>query len=221
MRQFSILTLLIFLTLVINSNPSLSAIKGKVDYSIPVDYTKLSEPELSMKAREYYYNALQSKEKTISEDLTNALFLYYVLEKMNPDSVEYALKLGVLNDKADNYRYAKGYFSKALGINKENPEIYFYFGEFYYKRESYRKALRYYNEAYKHGFDTNYDTLYRMGDIYEKFGDSRSALKYLKEAQKQSQNPELDNKILRIEAYDPVNKEFYSDTRIRKPQLLD
>ena len=74
MRQFSILTLLIFLTLVINSNPSLSAIKGKVDYSIPVDYTKLSEPELSMKAREYYYNALQSKEKTISEDLTNEIF---------------------------------------------------------------------------------------------------------------------------------------------------
>ena len=55
----------------------------------------------------------------------------------------------------------------------------------------------------------------RYGDIYEKFGDTRSALKYLHEAQKQSANPELENKIKRIEAQDAINKEYYSDTRIR------
>ena len=54
-----------------------------------------------------------------------------------------------------------------------------------------------------------------MGDIYEKFGDTRSALKYLRDAQAQSSNQELENKILRIEAQDAINKEFYSDTRIR------
>ena len=140
---------------------------------------------------------------------------------ITPSTTRLSTQLGVLNDKANNDRFAKGYFSKALGINNENPEIYFYFGEFYYKREQYRKALKHYNEAFKFGFDTNYDTLYKIGDIYEKFGDSRSALKYLKEAQKQSPNPELDNKILRIETYNPANKEYYSDTRIRKPQLLD
>ena len=140
---------------------------------------------------------------------------------MNPDSVEYAVKLGVLNDRVGRDRYAKGYFSKALGIDKENPVIYYNFGEFYYRRESYRNALRHYNQAYKYGFDTNYDTLYKMGDIYEKFGDSRSALKYFKEAQKQSPNEELDNRILKIEAYDPMNKEFYEDTRIRKPFYLN
>ena len=94
-------------------------------------------------------------------------------------------------------------------------------GEFYYKRELYRRALKYYNEAYKLGMSTNYDLLYKMGDIYEKFGDSRSALKYFKAAQKQSPNVELDNRILKIEAYDPANKEFYEDTRIRKPFYLN
>ena len=221
MRQLSITILLISLVLLLNQNVAFSAIKGKIDYSIPVDYSKLSEPELSMKARKYYYSAIDSKEKTVTEDMTNALFLYSVLEKMNPDSVEYAVKLGVLNDRAGRDRYAKGYFSKALGIDKENPVIYYNFGEFYYRRESYRNALRHYNQAYKHGFDTNYDTLYKMGDIYEKFGDSRSALKYFKEAQKQSPNEELDNRILKIEAYDPANKEFYEDTRIRKPFYLN
>ena len=54
-----------------------------------------------------------------------------------------------------------------------------------------------------------------MGDIYEKFGDTRSSLKYLKEALEQNPNTELENKIKRIEANDAINKEFYSDTRIR------
>jgi len=54
-----------------------------------------------------------------------------------------------------------------------------------------------------------------MGDIYEKFGDTRSALKYLYDAQKQSANAELDAKIKRIELQDSINKEYYSDTRIR------
>lgn len=205
----------------ISANSAFSAIKGKIDYSIPIDYSKLSEPELSAKARKYYFDAIDSKEKTISEDLSNALFLYSVLEKVNPDSLEYALKLGVLNDIANRDRYAKGYFSKALGINKENPEIYYYFGEFYYRRESYRKALRHYIQAYKHGYDSHYETLYKMGDIYEKFGDSRSALKYFKEAQKQNPNEELDKRVLKIEAYNPTNKEFYEDTRIRKPFYLN
>ena len=54
-----------------------------------------------------------------------------------------------------------------------------------------------------------------MGDIYEKLGDTRSALKFLNEAQSQSTNPELENKIKRIQANDAINKEYYSDTRIR------
>ena len=221
MRQFSILILLIFSISLISSIPAFSAIKGRVDYSIPIDYSKLSEPELSTKARKYFYNVLDSKDNINPEDLTNALFLYYVLEQINPDSIEYALKLGILNDKAKRDRYAKGYFSKALGINKNNPEIYYYFGEFYYTRERYHKALRYYNEAYKHGFDKNYDTLYKIGDIYEKFGDSRSAIKYLKEAQTKKPSDKLENRILKIEAFDKTNKEFYSDTRIRKPQMYE
>ena len=88
-------------------------------------------------------------------------------------------------------------------------------GEFYYKRELYRKALKHYCEAYKRGFTKNYDILYKMGDIYEKLGDTRSALKYLHDAQIQSPNPELDNKIKQIEIFDSTNKEYYSNTRIR------
>ena len=147
--------------------------------------------------------------------MTNALMLYNVLEKKSPTNIEYPIKLGILYDKLYKDRQSKGFFSKAIGIDNTNPKPYFYLGEFYYKRELYRKALKYYNKAYKLGDSTNYDLLFKIGDIYEKFGDTRSALKYLKEAQSQSANPELNNKIKRIEAQDAVNKEYYSNTRIR------
>ena len=69
--------------------------------------------------------------------------------------------------------------------------------------------------AYKNGYETNYDLLYKMGDVYEKLGDSHSALKYLKAAEKQSSNSELTSKIKEVEAQDAINSLYYRDTRIR------
>ena len=214
MRQLSTIILLIsfYLNLLL---PSFGAMKGGIEYSIPIDYSKLNEIEVEEKARNYFYLAEKLRDGIVNEDMTNALFLYNILSKVNPDKLEYSVKLGILYDKVGKDRQAKGLFSRAIGINKESPLPYFYFGEFYYKRNLYRKAMKYYNEAYKKGFKTNYDLLFRMGDIYEKFGDTRSALKYLKEAEAQNPNSELADKIKRVELQDSVNKEYYSDTRIR------
>lgn len=215
MRQFSITILLIFAILFGTNIPTFSAIKGGIEYSIPTDYSKIDEQEVELKARLYFYNAEKLQDGIVNEDMTNALMLYNILQKINPDKIEYPIKTGILYDKINKDRQAKGNFSRAIGIDKTNPLPYLHLGNFYYKRELYRKALNYYNETYKRGFEKNYNLLYKMGDIYEKFGDTRSALKYLRDAQAQSSNQELENKILRIEAQDAINKEFYSDTRIR------
>lgn len=215
MRQVSIIILLISLVLSGTITPAFSAIKSGIEYSIPIDYTKINEKETEQKAQVYFHNAEKLKDGIINDDMTNALMLYTVLQKINPNKIEYPIKLGILYDKIRKDKYARGNFFRAMGLDENSPVPYFYLGELYYKRELYRKALRYYNEAYKKGFETNYDLLYQIGDIHEKFGDSRSALKYLYEAQKQSANPELEAKIKRIETLDAINKEYYSDTRIR------
>ena len=214
MRQPSIIILLISLIILSSGLSANSAIRGKIDYSIPVDYSKLSESEIEAKAKVYYFNALKYKDNEVNEDITNALMLYNVLLNINPDSIPYCLKLGSLYDKLGMDKHAKGNYSRAIGIDSSQPEPYFYMGEFYYKREMYRKALKYYGEAYSRGYTTNYDMLYKIGDIYEKFGDTRSALKYLQDASAQNPNSELDNKIKRIEAQHSINNEYYSDTRI-------
>ena len=215
MRQVYIVFLLILFLCLNATLPSFATIRGGINYSIPTDYSKIKEDEVELKARLYFHNAERLKDGVINDDMTNALMLYSVLQQVNPDKLDYPIKLGILYDKIGKDRQAKGNFSRAIGLDKTSPLPYFYLGEFYYKRELYRRALRYYNDAYKLGFDTNYDLLYRIGDIYEKFGDTRSSLKYLNEAKKQSPNAELDNKIKRIETQDAINKEYYSDTRIR------
>lgn len=215
MRQPSIIILLISLIFLSSSLSVSATIRGKIDYSIPVDYSKLSTEEVESKAKVYYFNAMKYQDNKINEDVTNALMLYNVLLNINPQSIEYCLKLGSLYDKLDMDKQAKGNISRAIGIDQSRPEPYFYFGEFYYKRELYRKALKYYGLAYERGYTTNYDMLYKMGDIYEKFGDTRSALKYLNDASAQNPNSELDNKIKRIETQHSINNTYYSNTRIK------
>ena len=215
MRQLTTTFLLIFGILAISIQPSYSAIKGGINYSIPVYYDNLSETELQEKGKVYFHNAIRLENGVMNEDMTQALNIYTILQNLNPENIDYSVKLGRLYEKIGKDRYAKGNFSRAIGINSLRPEPYFYFGEYYYNKQQYRKALKYYNEAYKNGYQANYDLLYKMGDIYEKFGDSHSALKFLKDAEKQSPNSELSAKIKSVEAQDAVNRAYYKNTRIR------
>lgn len=195
--------------------PSYSALQGKLDYQIPIDYTKLSEEELDSKAGVYYNLALKTYNGKINDEMTTALNLYAVLCNKNPKSIFYKIRLGILYDIIGKDRYAKGCFYAAIGVDKTQPEPFFRLGEFYYRRELYKRALNMYKIAYKKGYQGHYDTLYKIGDIYEKFGDTEAALKYLKLASEKSPNSELDSKIQRVESANQINKEYYSDTRIR------
>ena len=132
MRQLSTIFLLVFIAFVFTT-PSYSAYKGGVSYSIPIEYRNLSESELNDKAKIYFHNALKLNDGEINEDMTNALLIYSILQNVNPDNVVYPVKLGILYDKIGKDRYAKGGFSRAIGINPSYADAYFYFGEFYYK----------------------------------------------------------------------------------------
>lgn len=209
-RLIKILFLFLFLFMAV---PAYPALKGGLEYQIPVDYSKLNEAELEEKAGFYYHLAL--KNETLNDDMTAALNLYHILAHKNPANTEYKIKLGTLYDIIGKDRYAKGCFYDAIGVDKSKPEPFFRLGEFYYRREMYKHALKMYRIAYRKGYMTHYDTLYKMGDIYLKLGDTKAALKYLNQASEISPNPELSEKINKAENADVLNQEYYSDTRIR------
>ena len=69
--RFFLAVLIIFVSI----SPSYCALKGTLDYQIPVDYTKLSEEELDSKAGVYYNLALKTYNGKINDEMTSALNL--------------------------------------------------------------------------------------------------------------------------------------------------
>ena len=199
--------LLIPLILFFSLLPSHSALKGGVDYKIPFDYTKLNQSELEAQAEFYYNTALKTKE--LNENMTYALNLYSLLSDAYPENIAYPLHLGKLYETLGKDRYAKGMYSRAVGINQSRPEPYFYLGDFYYKKEQYRKALKYYIKAYDNGYSNNYPTLEKIGKIYQKFGDTEKALHYLQCASTLNPNSNLDRTIMNVKNSDDINREYY------------
>ena len=198
-----------------SANFAYANLEGRLEYQIPIDYTKLSQEELDSKAGFYYNLATKNYNGELNKDITASLNLYMMLHKKNPQNTFYSTRLGALYDLIGQDEFACSCFEIALGIDSSKPEIYYRLGEFYYKRQFLNKALKNYKEAYKKGYSEHYETLYRMGDIYEKFGDTEAAMKYLRLAAQKSPNLDLDNKIQRLSVVNESNKEYYSDTRIR------
>lgn len=214
MRQ--VIRLLLTLLAMLTIFPSFAAYQGKIDYMIPIDYTQLNQAELEEKAEFYYNRALKTYNDSINDEVTSALNLYTILTKKCPENQLYPVKLGYLYDITGHDRLAKSCFFQAMGIDTKKPLPYFYLGEFYYRRQSYKNALKFYKRAYDNGYSENYDTLYKIGDIYEKFGDTKASLKYLNVAAKINTNSDLEHKIERIKVNDAHNKTYYTNSKMRE-----
>ena len=77
LTKFLIVLILLNLTLI----PVSAAVKGGINYQIPIDYTKLNQSDLEAKAEFYYNTAVNSKK--VNEDMTSALVLYTILLSQN------------------------------------------------------------------------------------------------------------------------------------------
>ena len=171
MRQ-SIKFLLVFIISSGLTFPSYAAIKGSLEYKIPIDYSKIDQQELEAEAETMFNRAVQNSKGKVDEDMTAALNMYTILSNSDPENVIYAVRLGKLYDLIRKDRYAKGNYYRAMGIDTERPEAYYYLGEYYYSRAQYRRALKMYERAYEHGYQGNFFNNSRLREIYRKFGDS-------------------------------------------------
>lgn len=164
----------ILLSIILLSVSADAAIKGGLEYNIPIDYSQLNEQELSNKADSFYSSALITSNGKVNEDVTTALNLYNILANKNPQNQTYPLRAGKLYDIIGKDRYAKGNYYRAMGINSANPEPYFFLGEYFYNRKQYRRALKFYKEAYNRGYASNPETLSRLNVINKKLASPKS-----------------------------------------------
>ena len=183
--------------------------------SVSIDYSKFNNDKIKSEAAAYFDKALKTSDETEKDKyLQYAATRYYILSNTDKDNIDYYIALGRIYDMRKIDKYAKAYFCNALGVNHKNPNANYYFGEYYYSREKYKKALEYYKKALIYGYKgDSSEMLKKMGYMYEQYGDLDRAVMYYKNSAAMKSDPELVKKIQYI---DGAN---YSSTGYDKKKL--
>lgn len=142
--------------------------------------------------------------------LQEAMRYYFLLSKIDINSIAAHIGLARVYDEMNLDKLAKEHFFLAYDINNKNPELNLRFGDFYYKRQDFRTALPYYKTAYINGYFANPGLNQNLGVIYEKLADIETSKKFYIVAQRLNpQNLELQNKIQLLDAINYSQSQYY------------
>lgn len=192
---------------------------GEIQYNNTfIDYSKVDK-ETTKKLADYYFEkALNEQDESSRLNyLRKASGEYFIWTQAEPKNLYPIVQMARVYDLEEENRYAKAYFFQALKIDKNNAETNYYFGEYYYKRKDYNRAIYFYNVAFQNGWKENFDILLKMGTIYEKLGDLLRANQYYKKAfLVDPGNTNIPDKIREIEALKYQNTGYYNYNMIRR-----
>lgn len=194
-------------------NSCFSVQQGGVQYVIPIDYSIIDEAALNNEAESLfssYMAAEDEKQKKIL--LERMLSSYSILGNIDKGNPLYFTRLGIIFDKMGRDRYAKSNFCRATNLVPDYAYGFNCYGDFFFERSMYIKALREYMRAYNAGYQNNYDTLYQIGSVYEKLGDFTSAVGFYRKASAVKSSPELSEKIKNLEEL-LKNNSIYDEQR--------
>ncbi len=157
---------------------------GELQYNNTyIDYSKINKATVRKNADNHFEKALKEKDYNVRKELLEkASGEYFILTQLDAKDIYPIIQIARVYDLENQNSYAKAYFFQALKINKYDISANYYFGDFYYYRREYTKALKYYNVAFDKGLRENFDILYKMGVMYEKLGDLIRANQYYKKA---------------------------------------
>lgn len=210
-KNLNIFPLLLLLLLLFNINISYASVAGRLEYnSVLFDYSKLNFDSIKNDADKNFAMFLNANNETDKKQFLDlATSKYYILTKVDYSRIEPYIQLGRIYDYKNHPRLAKENFSKAININSNNPFANFYFGEFYYKRRDYKRALKYYKIAYNNGFNNKYDINYRMAIIHEKFADLINAKKFYEITYSIKPDSKIQEKIQLLNELNYDKSEYY------------
>ncbi len=189
---------------------------GEVQYNNTlIDYSKIDKSSTQELADYYFEKALKAQTPSEKKEfLQKASGEYFILSQIEPHNIYPLVQLARVYDFENKNSYSKAYFFRALKIDRYNAQTNYYFGEYYYTREDYIRALYYYNKAFENGFHENYKVLIKMAIMYEKLGDLLRANQYYKKAFLVSPNNAiLPEKIREIESLKYKNSGYYNQKR--------
>ena len=181
-----------------------------IEYDVPIDYSKIDKNALATQANLFFNHFEQITDDEYKKKYIQPLLnRYSVLSVMVPEDPFNFTRLGILYDIMGNDRYAKSCFFKATNLVPDYAYATYSFGNYYYKRGLYRKALAQYKVSEGLPYPYSYDRYMKMGAVYEKLGNYKEALVFYKSAYKQQNGLELYNKILLLEELNSKNMLYH------------
>ena len=206
----------LFIFLFVSGMPAFSVQSGGVEYVVPIDYSLLDEKAINDDAEKLFSEFINSPEKINNpEFMENLINDYAVLSKINKDNPLYFVRLGIIYDKTGKDCWAKSNFCRGANLIPDYPYAFFSFGNYFFDRLEYRKALREYLRANDCGYGDNPENLFKIGVIYEKTGDYSNAIKYYRAANAKQNKPEISKKIQILEDKLKINS-LYNESCGRK-----
>lgn len=192
--SYFVILFLTFLSVCVN--PVFAVQNAQIEYTVPIDYSFINENSLNNEAEKLFKEYLNtSNQETKKVLLDKMLSDYSILSNINKDNPLYFIRLGIIYDKMGKDRYAKSNFCRGANLIPNYPYAFYSYGNFFFDRAEYRKALKEYMRAYNCGYSSHYYNLYQIAVIYEKFGDYSKAILYYRMALKQKYSQELVEKI--------------------------
>ena len=210
--SFLIITLIVLL-----SHPVNAVQTGGVQYNMPIDYSFINETNLNKEAENLFQSYIKAENSKQKEILLNKMLSdYSILSEINKENPLYVTRLGIIYDKLGKDRWAKSNFCKSTNLVPNYPYAFYSYGNFFFDRAEYRKALREYMRAYNTGYSSHYYNLYQIGVIHEKYGDFSEAIKFYKRALVYKDTPELRGKIQKLEELLTANSLYNQRQKVNK-----
>lgn len=198
--------ILLIACLAFTTHVSLAIQYANIEYDVPIDYSKIDKNALANQANLFFNHFEQITDEEYKKKYIQPLLnRYAVLSVMDPSDPFYFTRLGILYDIMGNDRYAKSNFFKATNLVPDYSYASYAFGNYYYKRGYFRKALDQYKRISSLPAPYSYDRFMKMGSVYEKLGNYKKALEFYKAAYKEKNGLELYNKILLLEDLNSKN----------------
>lgn len=204
---------ILYLTLVslLICQPVYSTQKAGVEYNERrIDYSVINRQDVLTEADLFFDKYEETNEMKY---LTTAMAKYYILTRINPTDLYSTIQLARTYDVVKNDRQAKKYFNVAMDINKNDANLNYYFAEFYYARNDYKRALKYYKKAYNNGYLEDYDANLKIATIYEKFADLLNAQYYYEKANSIKTTQKVNKKITNIKKLNYDKSEYYGSPK--------
>ncbi len=184
------------------------------DYVEKITKPKVNISDVIKSADAKFLACEKNKDSCNSKDLDQARDNYYIATTIDKGNIYSIIQLARIYDIQKNDRYAKSYFSRALAINYKNIDANYYFGDYFYKRRNYKKALKLYRHAFEYGMKESPENLKKMADIYEKLGDLARANTYYKKLFLTNPNDaDTPDKIRELEEIKYQNTGYYKRSK--------